>query len=93
MGDDRVYSRTLTISNSKGLHARAAAKFVQLASEFDAQITVVRDGTIVDGRSIMGLLMLAASPGTVIELQAAGREAEKALAALGGLVEAKFFED
>ncbi len=93
MGDDRVYSRTLTISNSKGLHARAAAKFVQLASDFDAQITVVRDGTIVDGRSIMGLLMLAASPGTVIELQAAGREAEKALAAIGGLVEAKFLED
>ena len=93
MSDDRIFSRILTISNTKGLHARAAAKFVRLASEFDAKITVTRDGTHVDGRSIMGLLMLAASTGTRLELHAAGGAAERALAALAALVEAGFHDD
>ncbi len=84
--------RTVTICNKRGLHARAAARFVKLAWQFDAEVTVRKNGTTVSGRSIMGLMMLAAGPGTAIELAATGREAERAVAALADLVTGGFDE-
>jgi len=85
--------RVATICNQRGLHARAAARFVKTAAEFDADVTVRKNGTEVSGRSIMGLMMLAAAPGTVIELTATGRQAEAAVTALGELIECKFDEE
>ena len=85
--------RTLTIRNQRGLHARAAAKFVKLAGEFDAQITVTKDGQSVDGGSIMGLMMLAAGIGTDICVATGGAEAEAALGAVEALIEDKFGEE
>ena len=87
-----VARRTITICNKRGLHARAAARFVKLAWQFDAEVTVRKNGTTVSGRSIMGLMMLAAGPGTAIELAATGREAERAVAALADLVAGGFDE-
>ena len=84
--------RTVTICNKRGLHARAAARFVKLAWQFDAEVTVRKNGTAVSGRSIMGLMMLAAGPGTAIELSATGPEAERAVAALADLVAGGFDE-
>ncbi|MGH6989084.1 MAG: HPr family phosphocarrier protein [Stellaceae bacterium] len=84
--------RTVTIRNQRGLHARAAAKFVKLAWEFDAEVTVAKNGTEVSGRSIMGLMMLAAGPGTLIVLGATGPDAEAALHALAALVDGGFDE-
>ena len=75
--------RVVTIVNQRGLHARAAAKFVKLADQFAAEITVIKGDTAVSGRSIMGLMMLAAAPGTEIELRARGADAAAAIAALG----------
>jgi len=75
------------------LHARAAAKFVKLASEFEADIQVRRGDMTASGRSIMGLMMLAAAPGCDIEVTTSGRDAEKALAAILALVDRKFDED
>jgi phosphocarrier protein len=86
-------ARTVEICNERGLHARASAKFVKLASAFDAEIHVSRDGQTVDARSIMGLLMLAAGPGAAIEISAEGPEADAAVAALADLVGGKFEED
>lgn len=86
-------SRVATIQNKRGLHARAAAKFAQVAGEFDAEVTVSRGGQSVSGTSIMGLMMLAASPGTEIGLDAAGSDAEAALDAICALIDAKFEED
>jgi len=83
----------LTISNQRGLHARAAAKFVKLAGEFLADITVAKDGQEVSGLSIMGLMMLAAAPGDQIEMTVAGNDANEALKALRELVENKFEEN
>ena len=85
--------RIATICNQRGLHARASARFVKMAALFDADVKVRKNGTEVSGRSIMGLMMLAAAPGTVIELTATGREAEAAVTALAKLVECKFDED
>ena len=85
--------RVVKICNQKGLHARAAARFVKTAHEFDAEIWVRKNGTIVNGRSIMGLMMLAAAPGTVIELAATGRQAQAAVTALTELIECKFDEE
>ena len=87
-----VAQRIVTICNKRGLHARAAARFVKLAWQFDAEVTVRKNGTTVSGRSIMGLMMLAAGPGTTIELAATGREAERAVAALADLVAGGFDE-
>ena len=84
---------TLTIINEKGLHARASAKFVEVVETFDASATVSRDGMSVSGDSIMGLLMLAASKGTTIEVSTDGAEAEKLLAALTALVGDRFGEE
>lgn len=86
-------SRTVEIRNERGLHARASAKFVKLAASFDAEVTVSRDGSTVDARSIMGLMMLAAGIGSTIEIAAAGAQAEEALAALCDLVERRFDEE
>ena len=85
--------RTITIVNERGLHARAAAKFVKVAEAFDAEVTVAKDGTAVSGLSIMGLMMLAASPGTQLDLSAVGREAQPAIDALEALVANRFDED
>jgi phosphocarrier protein len=93
MTDAAAVSRRVTILNKRGLHARAAAKFVKLAAQFQAEVMVTKDGTAVSGRSIMGLMMLAASPGTELQLAASGADAEAALAALAALVAAKFDED
>lgn len=90
---DDVVQRRLTICNQKGLHARAAAKFVKLAEAFDAQVTVVKGDTRVSGCSIMGLMMLAAGPGCEIDVEAAGPAAEDAMDALARLVAGKFDED
>jgi phosphocarrier protein len=85
-------ARTATIVNQKGLHARAAARFVKLAATFDAAVTVTKKESTVSGVSIMGLMMLAASPGCQIEIRATGREAERAADALAALVAAGFDE-
>jgi phosphocarrier protein len=83
----------VTIVNTRGLHARAAARFAKLAEKFDADIRVSSQGYIVSGLSIMGLMMLAAGPGTAVEIATEGAEADAALAALAALVEAGFEED
>ncbi|OAN50260.1 serine kinase [Paramagnetospirillum marisnigri] len=85
--------RNATIANRRGLHARAAAKFVKLAATFDAQVWVSHRGTEVSGLSIMGLMMLAAAPGCSIDLRATGAQANEALDALVELVDRKFDED
>jgi phosphocarrier protein len=90
MGDPVV--RTLKIVNEKGLHARASAKFVETAERFDAEAQVTRDGMTVSGDSIMGLLMLAASRGTSIQVETRGAEAEALAEALEALVADKFGE-
>ena len=86
-------SRELLIVNKRGLHARASAKFVQLVERFNAEVWVTRGGETVGGTSIMGLMMLAAGPGTTITVAAAGTDAEAALAAITELVESKFNEE
>jgi phosphocarrier protein HPr len=83
----------VVIRNRLGLHARAAAKFVHLASRFRAQVRVSRDGRVVDGKSIMGILLLAAAYGTTIMISADGADADDALAALCKLVDNGFGED
>ncbi|MFN3839060.1 MAG: HPr family phosphocarrier protein [Brevundimonas sp.] len=84
---------TLNICNTRGLHARASAKFVKLASSFESEIHVTRDGVTVDARSIMGLLMLGAGIGCSIDVKAEGPDAEEAMDALTDLVARKFDED
>ena len=84
--------RSVAIVNRKGLHARASAKFVETASGFDAEIRVSRDGQTVGGTSIMGLMMLAAGPGSEIEIEAEGPDAGAALDALETLIAAGFHE-
>ena len=84
---------TVAITNRRGLHARASAKFVTLASQYAATITVSKDGSDVLGTSIMGLMMLAAAMGESIEVRAEGVQAGEALAALVELVQSKFGEE
>ena len=86
-------SRTVEIINERGLHARASAKFVKMASSFDAEVTVSREGASVDARSIMGLMMLAAGIGSTIDISAEGPEAAAALEALCDLVANRFDEE
>ncbi|MGM4983045.1 MULTISPECIES: HPr family phosphocarrier protein [Rhizobium] len=86
-------SRELLIINKRGLHARASAKFVQTVEAYDAAITVSKDGTTVGGNSIMGLMMLAASPGCSVLVTASGNQAAEALEALDLLVANKFGEE
>ncbi|MBB4232466.1 phosphocarrier protein [Rhizobium mongolense] len=87
------FSRELLIVNKRGLHARASAKFVQMVETFDAAVTVSKDGMTVGGTSIMGLMMLAASPGTTVLVCASGNQAAEALNALDQLVQDKFGEE
>jgi len=90
---ERRVSAVVTITNRKGLHARASAAFVKCAEAFDASITVTRDAQTVGGTSIMGLMMLAAGPGSAIEIGARGRDADGALEALVELVASGFGEE
>ena len=85
--------QTVTISNKLGLHARAAAKFVQLASSMVSEIKVQRAGREVDGKSIMGMMMLAVGQGVIIEITAHGPDEERALGELMRLVQARFGEE
>jgi len=87
-----VLTRRVTIPNKRGLHARAAAKFVMMAERFGASVDVIRDGQSVPARSIMGLMMLGAGRGAEIELRAEGWDAKEALDALAALVESGFDE-
>ena len=87
-----ILSRVVTITNKRGLHARAAAKFVMVAERYGASVDVIRDGQTVSARSIMGLMMLGAGPGAEIELRAEGWDAKEALDALAALVESGFDE-
>jgi phosphocarrier protein len=86
-------SRAVTVVNQLGMHARAAAKFVHLATRFDSKIRVARQGREMDGKSIMGILLLAAARGTTITISADGRDEADAVAALALLVENGFGED
>ncbi len=90
---DTAIQRTVAIRNRRGLHARAAAKFVKLAGQFDASVAVTRDGMTVGGESIMGLMMLAAGCGSEISLTVDGPEAVAAASALAQLVDRLFDED
>ena len=88
-----MISKTVEVVNKRGLHARASAKFVTLASQIDCQVEVEKDGTKVCGTSIMGLMMLGAAMGDTITISATGFGAEQAVEKLAELVEAKFHED
>jgi phosphocarrier protein HPr len=85
--------RVLEIVNQKGLHARASAKFVQTVEKFDANVRVTRCGETVGGDSIMGLMMLAAGPGTSITVEASGHDAAAVMDALAALVTGRFGEE
>lgn len=87
-----MIEKQMTISNRLGLHARAAAKFVQLAGRFRAHITLSKDGQMVDGKSILGILTLAAAQGTHLALRAEGDDEAEAVAALTDLIDGKFGE-
>lgn len=86
-------ARDITIVNRRGLHARASAKLVKLVEQFDAEVTVSRDGQTVGGNSIMGLMMLAASPGCCIHVESQGLEAQAVMNAVVELVEGGFGEE
>jgi phosphocarrier protein HPr len=92
MSDSSVLVRHLVVVNKRGLHARAAAKFVTLAERFGASVEVEKDGQSVSARSIMGLMMLGAAKGATITLRAEGWDAKEAMEALSTLVEAGFDE-
>ncbi len=85
--------RKLSICNRKGLHARASAKFVQTVEKFDADVRVMRGNETVGGTSIMGLMMLAASPGCSITVEATGKQATEVVEALTKLIDSRFGED
>ena len=86
-------SRSVAVVNQLGMHARAAAKFVHLATRFQSQVRVARDGRQMDGKSIMGILLLAAACGSAITITADGADEHEAVAALTALVESGFGED
>ncbi|MBI5901958.1 MAG: HPr family phosphocarrier protein [Deltaproteobacteria bacterium] len=85
--------RDYTIKNKFGLHARAASLFVQLANKFSCDISVLKNGQEVNGKSIMGILILAAAQGSVITVKAAGPDAQSAVDSIGGLIEDRFGEE
>ena len=93
MGDGQKHCGIAPIINKRGLHARASAKIVEASARFQSHITVTKDGQTVDGRSIMGLMMLAASFGSQVEICAEGPDAAEALKAMLALAEAKFGEE
>jgi phosphocarrier protein HPr len=85
--------KKMEIRNKLGVHARAAALLVQTVNRFSAQVTISKDGQTADGRSIMGVLMLAATQGSTIEVEAAGQDAEQAVKAIEKLVDKRFNEN
>lgn len=87
-----MVEKTITIKNRLGLHARAAVKFVNTANRFSAKVRVVKDGNEVDGKSILGILTLAAAQGTWVTLKISGEDEKRALKALVALIERKFLE-
>jgi phosphocarrier protein len=87
-----VVEKKMLIQNELGLHARAATKLVQLATKYPCEITVTKDGHEVNGKSIMGVLMLVASKGTTVVLKAKGEKAQEAIDAIGKLIDDKFGE-
>lgn len=87
-----VVERSIKIQNELGLHARAATKLVQLASKYPCELTITKDGHEVNGKSIMGVLMLVASKGTTITLRCRGEKAQEAIDALAALIDDKFGE-
>lgn len=91
--DVEKITRELPIINQRGLHARASAKFVQTVNRFNATVTVEKDGVSVGGTSIMGLMMLAASPGCCIRVSASGPDAPDVIAALEALIADRFGEE
>jgi phosphocarrier protein len=91
--DDGLMTRELLVSNKLGIHARPAAMFVKIANRFNCNIFVEKDGEKVNGKSIMGMMMLAAGPGTKLKVHAEGHDASQALAELETLVNRKFDED
>ena len=91
--DEAPITRVVQICNKKGLHARASAKFVQLVEKFDADVRVKRGNEVVGGTSIMGLMMLAAGPGTSITIEASGNQAAEVVDALAALVSGRFMEE
>jgi phosphocarrier protein len=92
-GSDQTPRRDLAIVNKRGLHARAAAKFVQTVERYEADVTVTKDGQTVGGDSIMGLMMLGAAMGTTVAVAATGPDAEATLDALANLLAARFGEE
>jgi phosphocarrier protein HPr len=90
---DAMTSRAVTVSNQLGLHARAAAKFVHMATRYESQIRVGRENRVMDGKSIMGILLLAAARGTTITISADGPDEQAAVDALCGLVASGFGEE
>jgi phosphocarrier protein HPr len=93
MASDDSILRTITIQNELGMHARAATKFVQLAGKFGCEVFIAKDGHEVNGKSIMGVLMLVASKGSSVTIRARGDRAMDAVAALAKLIDEKFGED
>jgi phosphocarrier protein len=91
--EEKEYLATVTVANVYGLHARPAAEFVKLANQFESEILVSKDGMEVNGKSIMGVMMLAAEKGSAIEIKARGPDAEAAVKALVKLVAGGFGED
>ncbi len=91
--ENSYIKKTFIIGNKLGLHARAAAQFVQAANKFGADIFLEKDGQEVNGKSIMGIMMLAAGCGTQITVKAKGDDAKEAIAALQALIEGKFGEE
>lgn len=85
--------RSFEIRNRLGLHARAAAQLVQLAAGFSAELTIEKDGQRVNGKSIMGVMMLAAAQGAIVEVEAIGTDAEELLTAIATLIQSRFNED
>lgn len=92
-GSDGAIVRVLEITNKKGLHARASAKFVQTVERYDADVKVTRAGETVGGNSIMGLMMLAAGPGTSITVEAKGKDAAEVVDAISTLIGDRFGEE
>ncbi len=93
MQETKVVESELEIKNSLGLHARPASLFVQLASTYESEIVVAKDGEEVNGKSLMGLLMLSAAQGSIIKISATGNDGEEAIAALSDLINRKFEEE
>ena len=91
--ESSIMTREFTVANKLGIHARPAALFVKIANQFSADVYVEKDGERINGKSIMGLMMLAAGPGSVLKVEASGRDAEAVLDQLGDLVARKFDEE